>query len=654
MTFPVYAAGPTTFTADGWALFDATVAWTAANCTAGPPVDDPPEVSLTSPAEGAVVSGTVALTASATDDVTVTDVGFAVDGVDVGSDSSTPYSVLWDSATVAAGTHSVTATARDSAGQTATSTVSVTVQAAAARSVLFVVATPGTPTAGESAVRNRLAGSGYTVTLADDNTVTPAAAAGAAFVLVGQSVNANLAAVKSLTGLALPVWVAKPYLFDDFGLTGPVAGTDYADKPGSALTIAAPGHPMAAGRTGTVPIQSGGRLSYGRPATAATVVSRAGVDATAFSLSVGQPLAGGAAAPGCRLSFPVYGNGPATFTVDGWAMFDATATWAAAGCTAGPPPEPGVVRHVVLVSVDGLNPQAITQLGPAGAPTFYRLMSEGVSTLNARTTYEATQTLPNHTSMVTGRPVTATGGHRVTFNEDNGSTVHLSAGEYCAGVFDLVHDTGGDTALYTGKAKFDFLDRSWNATNGAVDVVGPDDGRDKIDTYLRTDDQATTDALVAALGSDPAEFSMMHYPGPDGVGHGQGFMSAPYVAEVGATDALIGQLLDAVAGDPELAASTVVVVTSDHGGLGMSHADATQAVNYTVPLFAWGAGVAAGADLYTRNPDRADPATGRPDYSAPIQPIRNAEVGNLIAELLGFGPIPGSRINLNQSLDLAG
>lgn len=71
------------------------------------------------------------------------------------------------------------------------------------------------------------------------------------------------------------------------------------------------------------------------------------------------------------------GAGYTVVLADGWAMFDATATWVAAGCTAGPPPEPGVARHVVLVSVDGLNPQAITQLGPAGAPTFYRLMSEG-------------------------------------------------------------------------------------------------------------------------------------------------------------------------------------------------------------------------------------------------------------------------------------
>ena len=59
-------------------------------------------------------------------------------------------------------------------------------------------------------------------------------------------------------------------------------------------------------------------------------------------------------------------------TADGWALFDAAATWAGSNCgTTTPPPDPdGEVEHVVLVSVDGLNPDAITLLGPAGAPTF--------------------------------------------------------------------------------------------------------------------------------------------------------------------------------------------------------------------------------------------------------------------------------------------
>jgi hypothetical protein len=130
-------------------------------------------------------------------------------------------------------------------------------------------------------------------------------------------------------------------------------------------------------------------------------------------------------------------------------------------------------------------------------------------------------------------------------------------------------------------------------------------------------------------------------------------MSDAYVAEVGRTDGLIGAILDTIAGDPDLAAHTVVIVTTDHGGLGLSHATASSADNYTIPFFVWGAGVSPGADLYALNSDRANPGTDRPDYGATLQPVRNAEAGNLAAELLGFGTIPGSLINSDQTLDVA-
>jgi hypothetical protein len=310
------------------------------------------------------------------------------------------------------------------------------------------------------------------------------------------------------------------------------------------------------------------------------------------------------------------------------------------------------VEHVVLVSVDGLNPDAIRKLGRTGAPTFHRLLARGAATLNARTVHDATQTLPNHTSMVTGRPVIAAGGHRVTFNEDNGSTVHARAGTYVASAFDVVHDSGGRTALYSGKEKLDFLDRSWNAAHGAVDRTGADNGRDKIDVYRRAAPSVLTDALISALRSAPPDFAMLHLRGPDSVGHAQGYMSPAYVREVAATDRLIGRLLNAIAGRASLASSTVVVVTSDHGGLGFSHADATKRVNYTIPFFVWGRGVAAGANLYALNPDRANPGTSRPTYAAARQPVRNAEAGNLVTELLGLRAVPGSRINPRQTLDV--
>ena len=203
--------------------------------------------------------------------------------------------------------------------------------------VLFVVAAPSSLTAGEQAVSGRLTSHGYTVTTADDDTVTPAQAAGTSLVLISQSASSTAAAVKSLAAVTVPVWVAKPWLFPVFGLTG-TAGTDYGVKAGSQLTVTAAGHPMAAGRTGTIVLQSGGQLSYGRPAAAATVVAVNGSDPVAFTLAAGNLLASGSVAPGCRLTFPLYANAPVTFTADAWAMFDATTAWATAGCTTGPPP----------------------------------------------------------------------------------------------------------------------------------------------------------------------------------------------------------------------------------------------------------------------------------------------------------------------------
>jgi PKD repeat protein len=89
----------------------------------------PPTVEVTAPAGGSTVSGSVTLTATATDDVGVAGVQFRVDGVNVGSEDTTaPYSVTWNTTSVANGSRALTAVARDTAGKTTTSApVTVTV-----------------------------------------------------------------------------------------------------------------------------------------------------------------------------------------------------------------------------------------------------------------------------------------------------------------------------------------------------------------------------------------------------------------------------------------------------------------------------------------------------------------------------------------------
>jgi alpha-tubulin suppressor-like RCC1 family protein len=100
-----------------------------------PPIDTtPPSVAVTAPAGGSTVSGTVAISATASDNVVVAGVQFKNDGVNVGAeDTVAPYSVSWNTSVVLSGTHSLTAVARDSSGNTTTSTVvKVTVAASTA------------------------------------------------------------------------------------------------------------------------------------------------------------------------------------------------------------------------------------------------------------------------------------------------------------------------------------------------------------------------------------------------------------------------------------------------------------------------------------------------------------------------------------------
>ena len=97
-----------------------------ANC--GTTVDNPPTVSLTNPTDGSTVSGTVNVTADASDDNGVTQVQFFVDGASLFVDDTAPYAASWDTTGYSEGNHTVSAAATDTAGQTATSSVSVTVQ----------------------------------------------------------------------------------------------------------------------------------------------------------------------------------------------------------------------------------------------------------------------------------------------------------------------------------------------------------------------------------------------------------------------------------------------------------------------------------------------------------------------------------------------
>jgi len=88
-----------------------------------------PTVSITSLAGGSTISGTINITATAEDNLGVVGVQFRLDGSPLGAEDISPlYSISWNSATVLNGSHTLTAVARDAAGnQTVSASVPITV-----------------------------------------------------------------------------------------------------------------------------------------------------------------------------------------------------------------------------------------------------------------------------------------------------------------------------------------------------------------------------------------------------------------------------------------------------------------------------------------------------------------------------------------------
>jgi|GEM_PF-2168548 len=167
----------------------------------------PPTVTITAPTDGATVAGTINVNATATDDVNVVGVQFRLDGVNLGTeDLVAPYSVNWSTITSSNGSHTLTAIARDAAGNTTTSSnVIVTVSNASSS---LVAAFGFNENAGLVATDN--SGRGNNGTLANGPIWSTGGKYGPAIMFDGINDLVNIADAPSLdltNGMTLEAWV---------------------------------------------------------------------------------------------------------------------------------------------------------------------------------------------------------------------------------------------------------------------------------------------------------------------------------------------------------------------------------------------------------------------------------------------------------------
>jgi arylsulfatase A-like enzyme len=235
-----------------------------------------------------------------------------------------------------------------------------------------------------------------------------------------------------------------------------------------------------------------------------------------------------------------------------------------------------VTRHVVIVSVDGLRPDAITRFG---ARTIQRLARDGRATLDARTILPS-RTLPAHTSMLTGLTPDR---HGITWNDDQVVGRGLVP---VPTVFAIARAHGLRTAAFFGKAKFHHL-----MVPGTLDYAQAPTGWWGRWSATRT---ARDVRRHLERGARP-ELLFVHFGEPDFAGHAAGWMTSGYGRAVRSADGAVAQV--AAAADAAFGrGGYTLIVTADHGGHARTHGSG-RAADVTIPWVAWGAGVAIGPAL---------------------------------------------------------
>ncbi len=222
-------------------------------------------------------------------------------------------------------------------------------------------------------------------------------------------------------------------------------------------------------------------------------------------------------------------------------------------------------RRVVLVSFDGLRPDAIAK---AQTPTLDKLIRGGVWAEKARTIFPSA-TLPSHTSMLTGlKPAK----HGVFFWNS-----YVKALGYIKSptILDLAKAKGLETAMFAGKKKF------WHLSRGAK-------------TYRRVGGSTTAmpDVIKGYLAQNTPDLLFIHFSDPDSTGHRKGWMSTEQIAVIGKVDAALGKIRQHVAAS-KMGDQVVWIITADHGGHKRTHGT-PMAVDMNIPWICIGPGVRVG------------------------------------------------------------
>jgi arylsulfatase A-like enzyme len=226
------------------------------------------------------------------------------------------------------------------------------------------------------------------------------------------------------------------------------------------------------------------------------------------------------------------------------------------------PTPTALVSRVVILSIDGLRPDAIS-LAPM--PNLMALMQSSAYSLSAQTVYPSV-TLISHSSMLSGL---CPAKHGVYWND------YLPNLGYAQGtdLFDIAHAAGLRTYAYVGKNKL-------------VQVTEPT----SLDGFNFINDRDTV-IMDRLLETFPQDFGVLfiHFAMADGMGHAYGWLSSQQFSVLFRADEAIGQFLEELDAR-NLRNETLFIITADHGGHSSTHGS-NSPEDMNIPWIAVGPGI---------------------------------------------------------------
>ena len=228
-------------------------------------------------------------------------------------------------------------------------------------------------------------------------------------------------------------------------------------------------------------------------------------------------------------------------------------------------------KHVILIGYDGYGGHYVQwdQL-----PNFRRLRDGGAWTLKKRSVIPSASAI-NWATILMGAPSELHGFRTWGSKAPDLPSAFLTENGLFPDIFYMTRKAYPDSKLYACYA--------WDGIGYVFDKTVVDDAK-----YL-PDDKICQQGLEY---EKDATLAFIYFHEPDGVGHGQGWGSQPYMDAVKKNDEYLGQLLDYLDANDRFK-DTVVMFVSDHGGIEKGHGGETME-EMEAPFLIYGCGVKPG------------------------------------------------------------